>query len=460
MALSVKHTTQSSVPDEGVAGEIGPSEWNEEHALTVGAAALLGAASAGPVVELTAAQAKALLAVAIADVAGLTAALAAKADDSDIAALTAADIDFAPASGIAATNVQAAIVEAVSDAVTAATAAAAAVSAPVGEAFLTVGNSGGLSSERAVQIGQGLVGTDSGANSNYTIRRASENTATNGLDWPVSNDAAIRIAAGVDGLSYGVVYHGGNGLNLFDTFSNTFRPGRIPGNFLIVDLTNCTINGVANQSRVAGTHYYIYAYFATAGAVNAAYELSTTAPTTGDPLGATNVTGWHMKNDGTRNKRLVGTVKSDAAGVFWRAGARGVFMSGIASYERPQHLNYHLHVSGGNSATAYTEINSNQYLSAMMWDDGREPSINLSGTVQSTNAGARVSIGVNVDGESPPYDFVDVTCPTANSPFPFSVTVTGGDFDTNLHTYRILMKNTAGTGAINVGANFAMKLEQ
>ena len=92
---------------------------------------------------------------------------------------------------------------------------------------------------------------------------------------------------------------------------------------------------------------------------------STTAPTTGDPLGATNVTGWHMKNDGTRNKRLVGVAQSDAAGVFWRAGARGVYMSGISSYYQKQRLNYHLHVTGGNSQTVYTEINSNQYLQAM-----------------------------------------------------------------------------------------------
>lgn len=458
MTLSLKHAFQSAIADEHVAGEVGPEDWNAEHVLTQ-AAGILGSVAGGATTELTAAQVKTLLALVIADVSGLQAALDAKATVASVAALTAADIDFAPAAGIGATDVQAAIVEVLSDAA----AAAAALYAPGSAAYLTVGAVGGLANERAVAVGQGLVATDGGAGGAYTIRRGSENTVTNGLDWPVSDDACIRLAAGIDGLSYGVVYYGGgNGLNLYDTFSGTFRPARIPGNFLTVNLTNCTINGVTNQARVAGTQYYIYAYFASAGDVNAAYELSTTVPTAGDPLGATNVTGWHMKNDGTRNKRLVGTAQSDAAGVFWRAGARGVYMSGISSYYQKQHLNYHLHVTGGNSQTVYTEINSNQYLSAMMWDDGDEPFINISGTLQSTNAGAKVWVGISIDGESPPYDETPngVYCAVANQPYPFSVTVTGGDFSTILHTYRILMKNTAGTGSINVGSNFAMKLEQ
>lgn len=327
--------------------------------------------------------------------------------------------------------------------------------------FVTIGDVTGFTGERALNVGQGLVGTDAGANSTYTIRRNSENTVTNGLDWPVSNDAAIRIAAGVDGLSYGVVYYGGNGLWLYDTFSSTYRMGRITGAFLTVDLTNCTIDGVANQARVAGTHYYIYAYFATAGAANAAYELSTTAPTTGDPLGATTVTGWHFKNDGTRNKRLVGTAMSDAAGVFWRAGARGVYMSGISSYYQRQKLNYHMHVGGGNTtSTTWVELNSNHYLSAMMWDDGAEPFIQLSGSVSNSTNATVVSIGVSIDAETPPYDYVDVYTAVLNQPYPFSVTVTGGDFSTTLHTYRVFMKVSSGTGTLNAGANFAMKLEQ
>jgi hypothetical protein len=34
MTLTIKHATLSNVPDEGVPGEIGPSEWNENHSIT------------------------------------------------------------------------------------------------------------------------------------------------------------------------------------------------------------------------------------------------------------------------------------------------------------------------------------------------------------------------------------------------------------------------------------------
>lgn len=34
MAITISHATQSAVPDEGVAGEIGPSEWNEDHSVS------------------------------------------------------------------------------------------------------------------------------------------------------------------------------------------------------------------------------------------------------------------------------------------------------------------------------------------------------------------------------------------------------------------------------------------
>src|SRR4029453_7642432 len=36
MTLTIKHATLSNVPDEGVPGEIGPSEWNEGHTITDG----------------------------------------------------------------------------------------------------------------------------------------------------------------------------------------------------------------------------------------------------------------------------------------------------------------------------------------------------------------------------------------------------------------------------------------
>src|SRR5262245_22549923 len=34
MTLTIRHATLSNVQDEGVPGEIGPSEWNESHAIT------------------------------------------------------------------------------------------------------------------------------------------------------------------------------------------------------------------------------------------------------------------------------------------------------------------------------------------------------------------------------------------------------------------------------------------
>jgi hypothetical protein len=34
MGLTIKHATLSNVPDEGVPGEIGPSEWNQAHSIT------------------------------------------------------------------------------------------------------------------------------------------------------------------------------------------------------------------------------------------------------------------------------------------------------------------------------------------------------------------------------------------------------------------------------------------
>src|SRR5262245_56101469 len=36
MTLTIKHATLSNVPDEGVPGEIGPSEWNEGHTIIDG----------------------------------------------------------------------------------------------------------------------------------------------------------------------------------------------------------------------------------------------------------------------------------------------------------------------------------------------------------------------------------------------------------------------------------------
>ena len=34
MTLTIRHATLSNVQDEGIPGEIGPSEWNEGHVVT------------------------------------------------------------------------------------------------------------------------------------------------------------------------------------------------------------------------------------------------------------------------------------------------------------------------------------------------------------------------------------------------------------------------------------------
>ena len=92
----------------------------------------------------------------------------------------------------------------------------------------------------------------------------------------------------------------------------------------------------------------------------------------------------------------------------------------------------------------------------------------MSGSAQNTGTGNTTSVGVCIDGATTPVDFIDVYCAVANKPYPFTVTVRGGDFSTDLHTYRVFMKNDAGTGSITgdrtanpaTGATFAMGLLQ
>lgn len=94
MTISLKHSFTSPIADAGNPEEVGPNEWNAEHTLTQADARLLGRneGSDGATRELTAAQAKALLAIEQGDVSGLVAALAAlqplDADLTAIAALT------------------------------------------------------------------------------------------------------------------------------------------------------------------------------------------------------------------------------------------------------------------------------------------------------------------------------------------------------------------------------------
>lgn len=53
MAVSLKHAFTSNVADSGDATLVQPSNWNAEHNLTAGANTLLGAVTAGNVVEIT-----------------------------------------------------------------------------------------------------------------------------------------------------------------------------------------------------------------------------------------------------------------------------------------------------------------------------------------------------------------------------------------------------------------------
>lgn len=383
------------------------------------------------------------------------------------------NITFAPTGTIAGTNVQTAVAEVASEAATNLTAGL------VGKAdttvpFVTIGNTASLSAERALTAGQGLLLTDGGANSTATIGFVDPNLATFRLtNFPLTDDCNVRVSGGTNGHSYGLSYIGdGNGLWLRDSFTSTYRKGFVGGSFSTVDLHNCTIDGVPNQSAASGVLYYIYAYFNAAGDVLFETEISTTTYTVGGEFPV--VKGWRFKNDGTFNKRLIGAAKSDVSGNFWRDNTgnsvpyNGVFMCGISSAFKRQSLNYHTKVSGGNASTSWAEINSNQYLSAFMWDDGNEPFIALAGTVSNTGTGNTTSVGICIDGATTPEDFVDVYCAVANKTYPFTVICRAGDFSTGLHEYRVFMKNDAGTGSItgtrtatpSTGATFAMKLEQ
>lgn len=79
MAGSLKHAFTSPVADENVAGEVGPDEWNAAHVQD--AAGLVGKTTAGASEVLSAAEAKAFLAIVGADVTGgdLT-----KVDDTNV----------------------------------------------------------------------------------------------------------------------------------------------------------------------------------------------------------------------------------------------------------------------------------------------------------------------------------------------------------------------------------------
>jgi|SRR5882672_978353 len=265
-------------------------------------------------------------------------------------------------------------------------------------------------------------------------------------------DASVRLASNATAKQYGVFYQGGgNGLWVYSPTRSQWEFTPINGADQVVDTTSCRINGANGQAMAASTRYFSYAVEATVAGGFVNIDHSTTSPVSGDPLGATVVSGYMFKNDGTRNERLIGAIDTDSLARIWLAGARGVFFSGIASYYQRQRLNYQIKVSGGNNSVAWQEINASQYITAFLWGDGAEPSCILTGQVSSDTAGATVSIGVSIDNENPPYDFVDVYCGVANTAIPFAVNASSGDYADQNVRFGIFMKNSAGTGVIANG---------
>lgn len=279
--------------------------------------------------------------------------------------------------------------------------------------------------------------------------------ATISAGYPLGLDNCVRIASPGTPKTYLLVYGGemgGNGMWLWSTLRSRFEFTPVFGAYETIDTTNCSIDGVANQALVAGTRYYVYAGAPASYPGFIAVDHSTTVPTTGgDPLGDPRCPGYDYKNDGTRNWRLIGAVQSDASGVIWRAGTRGVFFSGIASHHQRQRLNYQCKIAGGNSSAAWQEINSTQFITAFLWGDGAEPDCVLTGSVRSDTAGASVFIGISMNNENPPYDFTEVTCDTANVNYGFAVNASSGDFADENVRFGVWMKNSSGAGTITNG---------
>jgi len=92
LVISLKHSFTSPIADDHNPNEVGPDEWNAEHVLVQATSRLLGRLTGGDgaTEELTAADVKTFLAIAISDVASLQAALDAKQPlDSDLTAIAA-----------------------------------------------------------------------------------------------------------------------------------------------------------------------------------------------------------------------------------------------------------------------------------------------------------------------------------------------------------------------------------
>lgn len=283
-------------------------------------------------------------------------------------------------------------------------------------------------------------------------------TGSGQTSYPQSMDACIRLSSNTISTQYAVsCYGGGNGLWLYSPIRSLFEMTAVSGAGTTIDVNNCSIDGVAGQSLANSTLYYVYAYAPSLAGGFVQIDHSTTPFASGDPFGASTVTGWLYKNVGNLNYRFIGFVQKDANGNVWNAGVQGVYFSGIASYYQRQRLNYQILYNSFGSHTSWTELDSTQYISALVIGDGAEPSGAFSGTLSNDTGSTTSYVGVSINGVTP-YDYVKVSS-AANNFYPFSVNLTLGDFSNQFVTLRVMAKSTSGSVTIS-NATLTMNLNQ
>lgn len=288
----------------------------------------------------------------------------------------------------------------------------------------------------------------------WALSLGSGGGGTPAANFPVSNDACIRIACLGTATEYYIIYHGGgNGLWLYSPIRTRWEFCYINGAGTTVDITNCSIDGIAGQSLTAGTRYYIYAQAPAIAGGFVSVDHSTTGYSLGDPFGQTIVTGYAFKNGTGYNNRLVGIAQPDPSGRIFYAGTRGVMYTGASGYYQKQRIIEQTKpalLGGAFNNNNWAELNSTLYVGGIWWGDGSgEWDVTLTGDVSSDTAGTVVSVGVSQNGETPPYDYVDIACNVATSRYPFAVTVST-EFDTvDAATYfRTFVKTTSGNATL------------
>jgi hypothetical protein len=277
----------------------------------------------------------------------------------------------------------------------------------------------------------------------------------------MTNEATVRIASNATAKQYQTSYYDGNGLYLWNAGSIRWEFHRLPGSFGTIDTTNCTINGTTGQALIASTRYYIYAYIS-AGAI--AFDHSTTVPVSGDPLGSTSVTGYLFKT-GDISRRLVGGVGTDGSQVIWASGGsypNGVKQSNIGSYYQRQRLNLQIVPSGSALSNTSWATLTNAKLSAWLWGDGAEPSCTAMLSIQGNTAGTTVSVGISVDGESPPGSFQAFVVPSNNYGVAVTLNCPSGNLPDGVHTFEIkaMISSGAATYTVTGAPAFTLNVNQ